>query len=172
MPSVKEFIISVILFTLLLFGMSEIAPAAEPQPGDFVVYAHTFSYHQNQEPGYNELNWGLGARYYPENNFNGLFDYVAGGFYRNSEYGITYYEPGTDTVLSEPQGYSGYLGLGKDWTLYRHLRAGLLAGAVTGYDAMSPAPMVLPVITLGRASVIVAPYPELTYHLTIDLIKF
>jgi len=119
-----------------------------------VAFAHTVSYHVNRDIDFNEKNYGVGIRHYI-NTEEEANKYITVGGYRNSEYNQTY-----------------YAGVGWEWPIGNDFQLGVVTGLITGYSLGDVLPYVVPIIKYKNISLVVAPYPEAVYHLTIDLVTF
>lgn len=129
----------IILIVCFILGASELK-------ADTVLSLHSVSYHVNRAANYNELNYGLGLRYYTTKG-----RYIAAGTYKNSE-------------LNQ----SKYVGYG--WEFNKYL--GVSAGLVTGYDLGEVLPYFVPVLRYKNISLMFSSYPEAVTHLTIDIMRF
>lgn len=97
--------------------------AATPALADTWVSATTVSYHLDRSRHFNETNPGLGIEHSLTDDTRAI-----AGFYRNSIYRESVYA-------------------GVAWTPLKteYVRAGFVAGGITGY-MVSPAPMLIPVV--------------------------
>ncbi|MBU9199875.1 hypothetical protein KTD31_00480 [Burkholderia multivorans] len=97
------------------------------------------SHHIDVHKHYNELNYGLGYRFGSPN--------VIVGYYRNSDYRNSFY------AAYEAQ-----------WKLTKYVRAGIVAGGVTGYG-IPVMPLVLPELALQvKGFELVATYAPKVSH--------
>lgn len=94
--------------------------------------------HHTSEPGKNENNFGMGLLYEWSDSPD-TKRYYTGGYYRNSQDGDTLYGGYgiKHTVISHG-----------DW----YVDFGAVAGVLTGYEAASIIPVVLPTLTIGNNS--------------------
>jgi hypothetical protein len=89
-----------------------------------------FSYHLDRSRDYNERNGGAGIEHFVSENVA-----LIGGFYRNSR--------------PDGEGTSMYGGLTYTPLSYGPVRAGMVLGAVTGYQAARVLPSAGAVVTVG-----------------------
>jgi hypothetical protein len=108
------------------------ADAAETLAHPSTILIHTVSAHS--EPGYNNLNLGLGYR-----DISGL----TVGSYCNSESKSRLFPD------AKPCKLSTYLGYSRDWDLGVGVSVGLTAGILHGYTRAKILPFILPSFKLG-----------------------
>ena len=143
-----------------LTALFVLALGLEDALGDEVaIQLHGLSYHADSTYADNEVNLGLGLRYYHDKWT--AIDYVTIGGYRNS--------------VDQP---SYYAGVGWEYEVNNWLTLGATLGLVTGYAdvldevSLDPAPYLAPTLTLWRrVHVVGVPYPEPVMEVSVDIIR-
>lgn len=119
---------------------------------ELAIQLHGLSYHSDRSEGFNEVNTGIGLRYYTKKTY---FDYLTIGAYKNSEWNNSF-----------------YMGFGWETKLSQRIKLGLSSGIITGYERSNVLPYLVPSITFfDRIHIVGTSYPTMVMEVSVDVLR-